>query len=50
MEITTLNLLHWSDKTLSSRERPLARYCERITLVPVAMAERNRNYTQFTKD
>ena len=48
--ITTTDILHWNDKTLSSRELPSARYCERITQVPVAMAEHNLNYAPFTKE
>ena len=49
-DINTTDILHWSDKTLSSRERPSARYCERIAQVPVAMTEQNLNYVQFTKE
>ena len=46
--ITSVDLFAWTDNTLPSRERPSARYCERITSVPVAMAEQNHNSKTFT--
>ena len=48
--ITSLDLFAWTDNTLPSRERPSARYCERITSVPLAMAEHNHLSKTFTID
>lgn len=48
--IKTTDILHWRVITLSSRDRPSARCCARITQIPVALAEHNLKYAHFTTD